>query len=170
MLARHNQRLAYPSSCGYPHAPGSGTVVKSTRIDFNLWTTTEYTSGDSMVRPWWRTSGIFLRSLGIKPESRNEQGDEFAFSSLEIFVCDNQRGRSARVNLNSCSFISAFRPRKRTPSASSRRRCSMAESPRTLISPPAPNTRCHGNPNPRCRTRATSRAPLGSPAARATAP
>jgi hypothetical protein len=66
--------------------------------------------------------------------------------------------------------MSTFLPRKRTPSASSRSRCSIAESPRSLISPPAPSTRCQGNPYERCRTRATRRAAPAKPAARAMPP
>src|SRR5258707_3486017 len=57
--------------------------------------------------------------------------------------------RPTRPNLNSHCFISTRRPRKRTPSASSRSLCSIAESPRSLISPPEPRTRCHGKPKPR---------------------
>ena len=67
-------------------------------------------------------------------------------------------------------FMSTRRPRNRTPSLSSRNRCSAAESPRNLISPPAPSTRCQGNPNPRCRMRATMRDRPGYPAALATPP
>jgi hypothetical protein len=61
-------------------------------------------------------------------------------------------------------------PRNRTPSASSLSRCSTAESPVNLIAPPAPSTRCHGNPNPRRKTAATCRAAPGSLAARAIPP
>jgi hypothetical protein len=71
---------------------------------------------------------------------------------------------------HSCAFISTRRPRNRTPSASSRNRCSIAESPVNLIAPPAPNTRCHGNPNPRRKIAATCRAAPGNPAARAIPP
>ena len=73
-------------------------------------------------------------------------------------------------NFHSCAFISTRRPRKRTPSASSRSRCSIAESPVSLIAPPAPSTRCQGSPNPRRRVAATCRAAPGNPAARATPP
>src|SRR5262249_18257350 len=55
-------------------------------------------------------------------------------------------------------------------SACKRNRCSMAESPRNLISPPEPRTRCQGKPNEPRSTRATCRASPGNPAARATAP
>src|SRR5581483_3601405 len=75
-----------------------------------------------------------------------------------------------RVAFHSHSFMSTLRPRNLTPSASSRSRCSIAESPLSLISPPAPSTRCHGKPNPRRSTRATIRACPGRPAALATAP
>src|SRR5260370_25720837 len=51
-----------------------------------------------------------------------------------------------------------------------RSRCSMAESPRNLISPPAPSTRCQGSPKQRLKTAATCRAAPGYPAARAMAP
>ena len=71
---------------------------------------------------------------------------------------------------HSCAFISTFRPRKRTPSASNRNRCSIAESPRSLISPPAPSTRCQGNPYPLPKIRATNRADPGNPAIRAIPP
>jgi len=74
------------------------------------------------------------------------------------------------LRFHSHTFISTFRPRKRTPSASNRNRCSIAESPRSLISPPAPNTRCHGKLKPRRRIRATIRAAPGNPAAFATPP
>ena len=67
-------------------------------------------------------------------------------------------------------FMSTRRPRNRTPSLSRRNRCSAAESPRNLISPPAPSTRCQGNPNPRCKMRATMRDRPGYPAAWATPP
>ena len=73
-------------------------------------------------------------------------------------------------NLYSHCFMSTRRPRKRTPSASNRSRCSTAGSPRSLISPPAPRTRCQGNPNPRRKTAATCRAAPGKPAARAIPP
>lgn len=76
----------------------------------------------------------------------------------------------AAFGLYSCAFMSTLRPRKRTPSASNRNRCSMALSPVSLMAPPAPRTRCQGNPNPRRNTRATSRAAPGKPAARATPP
>jgi hypothetical protein len=71
---------------------------------------------------------------------------------------------------HSQAFISTLRPRNRTPSDWSRSRCSAADSPRNLISPPAPRTRCQGKPNPRCNTRATIRASPGNPAAFATPP
>jgi len=80
-----------------------------------------------------------------------------------------QSYRDRRV-FHSCAFISTLRPRNRTPSASNRRRCSMAESPVSLIAPPDPSTRCQGSPNPRRNTRATIRAAPGYPAARATPP
>jgi len=70
----------------------------------------------------------------------------------------------------SWALRSTFRPRNRTPSASSRSRCSIAESPVNLIAPPAPNTRCQGNPKPRRKTRATIRAAPGYPAIFATPP
>lgn len=78
--------------------------------------------------------------------------------------------RFARPNFHSCALISTRRPRNRTPSASKRSLCSIAESPVSLISPPAPNTRCQGNPKPRRRAAATRRAAPGNPAARATPP
>jgi hypothetical protein len=78
--------------------------------------------------------------------------------------------RFARPNFHSCALISTRRPRNRTPSASRRSRCSIAESPVSLIWPPAPNTRCQGNPNPRRKAAATRRAAPGNPAARATPP
>ena len=66
--------------------------------------------------------------------------------------------------------MSTFLPRNRTPSASRRNRCSIAESPVNLIAPPAPKTRCQGKPKPRRKTRATIRAAPGYPAVFATAP
>lgn len=76
----------------------------------------------------------------------------------------------AAVGFHSCALRSTRRPRKRTPSASRRNRCSTAESPRSLISPPAPSIRCHGNPNPRRKIAATCLAAPGYPAARAIPP
>ena len=86
-------------------------------------------------------------------------------------LCDG-RGfcRFDSLGFHSQAFMSTFRPRNRTPSACSRNRCSAAESPRNLISPPAPSTRCQGNPNPRCKMRATKRDRPGYPAALATPP
>ena len=78
--------------------------------------------------------------------------------------------RFASPGFHSQVFISTRRPRNRTPSLSSRKRCSARESPRNLISPPAPSTRCHGNPYPRCKRRATMRDLPGYPAALATPP
>jgi hypothetical protein len=83
---------------------------------------------------------------------------------------ERARVLSARLGFHSCAFRSTRRPWKRTPSASKRNRCSTAESPRNLISPPAPNTRCHGNPNPRRKIAATCLAAPGYPAARAIPP
>jgi hypothetical protein len=60
--------------------------------------------------------------------------------------------------------------RKVTPSATSRRRCSRPASPGREIRPPAPTTRCHGNPLPRCNAHTVSRAAPRKPAASATAP
>jgi len=48
--------------------------------------------------------------------------------------------------------------------------CSAPLSPGSLIAPPEPRTRCHGNPGTCRRTRTTWRAAPGQPAARATAP
>ena len=89
-----------------------------------------------------------------------------------MLIADREKRKGDYIlrNLNSCAFISTRRPRKRTPSACKRNRCSMAESPRNLISPPEPSTRCQGNPNDPRSTRATCRASPGTPAARATAP
>ena len=75
-----------------------------------------------------------------------------------------------RGNLNSCCFISTRRPRKATPSACRRSRCSIAESPRSLISPPAPSTLCQGRSKERRSAPTTCLAAPGYPAARATAP
>src|SRR5437016_7774646 len=97
---------------------------------------------------------------GIQSESAGRRGQS------EIVGISNQW----RAKRNSCAFISTRRARKRTPSLSRRSRWSMAESPRSLTSPPAPNTRCQGNPNERCRTPTTCRAAPGYPAPQATAP
>ncbi len=67
-------------------------------------------------------------------------------------------------------FMSTRRPRKRTPSDSSRKRCSSPSSPRNEIRPPEPNTRCHGSPSTCFSTRATCREQRGYPAAFAIAP
>jgi hypothetical protein len=66
--------------------------------------------------------------------------------------------------------MSTRRPRKWTPSASRRKRCSKAECPRSLISPPEPRTRCQGTPTAPRSAAAVCRAPRGKPAAAAIAP
>jgi hypothetical protein len=63
-----------------------------------------------------------------------------------------------------------LRPRNDTPSISSRNRCSRPSSPRSAILPPAPTTRCHGNPSAPWRARTVKRAARGNPAAVATWP
>lgn len=73
-------------------------------------------------------------------------------------------------NLYSQSFISTFLPRNRTPSLSSRKRCSKPSSPGREILPPEPITRCHGSPLTWRRTCATCRAQRGYPAAAAMPP
>jgi hypothetical protein len=95
---------------------------------------------------------------------------EIAQDGLERRLFRGDLDRSGGMRLNSHAFISTRRPRKRTPSASRRKRCSIAESPLNLISPPAPSTRCHGNPNPRLKIAATCLAAPGNPATRAIAP
>jgi hypothetical protein len=55
--------------------------------------------------------------------------------------------RLAGANRCSNAFMSTRLPRKRTPSASSRKRCSMPNSPRSEIRPPKPSTRCQGRPS-----------------------
>ena len=46
-----------------------------------------------------------------------------------------------------CSIMSTRLPRNFTPSISRRMRCSIPASNLSLISPPAPTTRCHGSPS-----------------------
>jgi hypothetical protein len=75
-----------------------------------------------------------------------------------------------RPNLCSNCAKSTLRPLKRTPSASRRKRCSRAASPRSEIRPPDPRMRCHGSPPTSRNTRATCRALRGYPAALAIAP
>ena len=96
------------------------------------------------------------RRPGTTHKSRGPTHTKIA-TNLNIFVRRAHSGcrrsqtfydHRVRPNFHSCAFMSTFRPRNRTPSPSRRSRCSRAESPRNLISPPAPSTRCQGNPNP----------------------
>jgi hypothetical protein len=73
-------------------------------------------------------------------------------------------------NWYACFSIQTRLPRNATPSVSSRRRCSNPDSPGKRIFPPAPNTRCHGNPRAARRAQTTCRAQPGKPAAAATSP
>ncbi len=92
------------------------------------------------------------------------------YSRGSRFLGAATRGFPARPKWCSNAFRSTFLPRKRTPSASNRNRCSRPNSPRSEIRPPEPSTRCQGNPPTNFRTRATCRAHLGYPAALAIAP
>src|ERR1039458_378360 len=70
-----------------------------------------------------------------------------------------------------CSAMSTRLPRNFTPSISRRMRCSIPASNLSLISPPAPTTRCQGREPPeRCSSCATCRWYRGYPAAAATWP
>ncbi len=102
--------------------------------------------------------------------ARNKGMTDAMFKELMAVVRGRLPLRGFFSNLCSCRRISTRRPRKATPSACRRSRCSTAESPRSLISPPAPTIRCHGSPKERCSVWTTWRAPCGYPAARATAP
>ena len=86
-----------------------------------------------------------------------------------VFRAAVLRAALARKRYSYFSIQTRF-PWNTTPSDSNRIRCSRAFSPVSEIFPPAPTTRCHGNPRPARSAHTTWRAEPGNPAARATAP